>query len=215
MVRNSPLLRSILGVEYAKRRFNMINGALAVLCGIVVLIVMLFATNLRKSFMILFLGGFGIGFLVEFAGTQRNHWGYAETDMFMFFNIPFEILIFYGTGLMLLGILTLYLVQNNKDEKLYEPTIKLTFLIGVILLVAHLFGIGTAIFPMTFFAIWGVCISKQREIPIFVGIVAFLTDFAVEGGLLVFTNYYGWTMDVALSFMLFAIAFVGYLTAGD
>lgn len=176
--------------------------------------VVLFCKKTRKSLVVLYVAGFILGFLVEYLGTQRNAWEYTETDMFMFFNIPFEIFFGYAAGLMMAGLVVMWLVKNVKGENTYDYIVDIFPIIGAILLVVYVFvDIGT-ILPLVFFATWGLAISKKKSIPLIVGLLGFVFDVMVEGGLTLFTNYYEWNLNVALSFMLFGMAFAGYLTSG-
>ena len=187
---------------------------LVVLCIIALVCVLLFCKKTRFALFILFIIGFLFGLVVEVLGTTRGIWEYSETEMFYLFEIPIEVLIAYGAGLMMAGLCVINLVKYTKEADTYKIIVNLFLIMGVVLFICYIVLKFNPIFSLVFFALWGMSISKRKSVPLILGLATFMTDFIVEGSLTTFTNYYEWTLNVPLTFMLFAIAFAGYMTAG-
>jgi len=169
-------------------------------------------SGIRRVALILALVGFLAGFGVEYWGVSTGSWEYHETDMFMVYDIPFEILVAYATGMFLLGLLIYYATRYYTDgERLVIlkvfPVIGAFFFIAGILHRGVPWGVG-----LTFLAIWGLMISERQSIPLVVGFATFVADVVVEGLLTLFTDYYAWNLGVAVAFMLMGIFIAGVLT---
>ena len=168
--------------------------------------------GVRRASLILAVIGFLAGFGVEYWGVTTGSWEYTETDMFMVCEIPFEVLVGYATGMFLLGVLIYYATRFYTDG---DRLVVLKFfpILGAFFFIIGLFhnempwGVG-----LTFLAIWGLMISAKPSIPLVVGFATFIADVVVEGFLTLFTNYYAWTIGVAVAFMLIGIFIAGVLT---
>lgn len=169
-------------------------------------------SHARKNSLMLSLIGFAVGFFIEYWGTTGGRWEYGETDIVMVANIPVEVIVGYGTGMFLLGLLIYYLFRFY-DENDRVSVLKLFPFIGFVLfVVALLHSAVPLVVGMGFLAFWGLEISQKRSIPLLVGFVTFIADIVVEGGLYTFADYYEWDIGIAFSFMLIGIFIAGLLT---
>lgn len=184
------------------------------LCVIGIIIGLFLIRNrvMRNTNILLFFIGFIAGFGVEYWGVSTGSWEYHETDLFMISDIPIEILVAYGAGLFYLGILIQYLIRNyNEQDRLV--VLKAFPLIGFFFLFISLLHHEIPwIVGLVFLSIWGLMISDRQSVPILAGLIAFFIDLIVEGFLTYFTNYYVWSIGVAVAFMLVAIFIAGILT---
>jgi len=190
----------------------MMLAGLFILCLVALAISYYFYREHSKNLTMLFIIGIIAGFLVEYWGVANHRWQYHETDLFFVLEIPIEILLAYGTGLLLAGVMVIALFKQYDESQRFTFMVRLLPILGVITLifgVLHAFPLGIS---LTFLALYGLAISERPSIPISIGVLAFIGDVVLEGILTLTTNYYAWDFGVPFAFMLVGVFFGGLLT---
>lgn len=160
--------------------------------------------------------GLGAGYLFEIKGTAGNDWGYEGVDSLLFISgIPIEVLFGYFTAVFLLMVVVENLPDLSTRER-REAFLRVAFLsVGIVLLsVTYVYGTMSLAVGWAFMGIYGLSISPDRSLPLTVGLLAFISDWIVEGALTASTEYYaqGWDPTIALVFMFAGMFIVGVLT---
>ena len=160
--------------------------------------------------------GLVVAYLVEFNGVSNEDWSYADVDSILrVSDIPIEILFGYFTASFMAIILIEYLPRLSTEERRIEVLQYLLLVSGVVMLIiAYTYDSMSVVLGWAFLGIYGLSVSRDKSIPLIVGLMAFLGDWLVENMLIHGTEYYssGWNSSIALVFMFAGMALAGILT---
>jgi uncharacterized membrane protein YoaT (DUF817 family) len=181
---------------------------------VVVLVILTFECRYRA----LAVGLIGLvgGYMLELFGVSTNSWDYGSVDSLLFISdIPIEILFGYFSGAFFLMVL----VENLPDvgtREARERVMRVAFLVAGVFFLALTFSSHAVSFTVgwAFLGLFGFSVSKDKSVPMAVGMVAFVLDWLVEGLLTSGTEYYpkGWDATIGLVFMFVAMFLAGVLS---
>lgn len=186
-------------------------------CACVALVIILSILSDRREKALLFGSvGLGVAYLVELNGVRNEEWSYAEVDSVLrVTDIPIEILFGYFTATFMAIILIAYIPRLFTEERRIELLQYALLVTGIILLlVAYVYQTLIPTVGWAFLGVYGLLVSRDRSIPLIVGLLAFLGDWLVERMLIHGTEYYtyGWNPTIGLAFMFAGMFLSGVLT---
>jgi len=157
---------------------------------------------------IAFLGGWAI----EAAGIGDGRWDYPESIFYLPGRVPIEIAAVYGLAVPIFFWLIQWTYSTDLDTVTQFGAPELLLGLG------FLFWIVDGVFWLTIFAgIAGLVVAPRKKLVLFVGIVAFLTEFFLEGIILAHTGLVIWSggypIATPIQFMFVGWFITGYLTS--
>jgi hypothetical protein len=168
--------------------------------------------RLRRQALIVGLIAFVGGWAIEAKGISDGRWLYTESIYNLPGNVPIEIAAIYGLAVPLFFWLIQRTYASELDTILKFGAPEMLIVIGVI------FWIADGFIWLIFFAgVAGLLVAPRKKLVVIIGLIAFLTELAIEGFILVSTGIVDWSKGYPLAtpiqFMFAAWFITGYLTA--